>query len=75
MYINEEKDPSLGIAPRGDLATPKLAFGLIDCKVSSLKTDTQNYFWMRSSPTTSNKLFPPFTWKTFPNISHEEMPT
>jgi hypothetical protein len=75
MYINEENDPSVGIAPRGDLANPLIAYGLIDCKVSSLKTDSQNYFWMRSSPTTSNKRFPPFTWKTLANMTHEGMPT
>jgi len=40
MYTNEEDDPSVGIAPRGDLATPIIAYGLIDCKVSSLRTDS-----------------------------------
>ncbi len=40
MYINEESDPSVGIAPRGDQANPPNGYGLIDCKVSSLKTDS-----------------------------------
>ena len=75
MLLNNETKPGDGIAPRRDLDETPLPYGLIDCKVSSLKTDSNNYFWMISSPTTSNKRFKPFTWKTFPEMSHEEMPT
>jgi hypothetical protein len=53
MLMNNETDPGKGIAPRGDLSSNIEAYGLIDCKVTSLNTDKSNYFWMISSPTTS----------------------
>jgi hypothetical protein len=74
MYTNEETDPGVGIAPRADLSDPPLAYGLIDCKISSVNTDKENFFWVRSSPTTSKNRFKPFTWATFPNMTHEGMP-
>ena len=74
MYINNETNPGAGIAPRAELDENPLPYGLIDCKVTSLKTDEENFFWMRSSPTTSNGRFPTFKWSTIPDLGHEGMP-
>jgi hypothetical protein len=43
-------------------------------KVTSHKTDAEGYFWMLSSPSTSNNRFKPFTWATFPDMKHDGMP-
>ena len=73
MLANNETKPGSGIAPRKDLDKDPIPYGLIDCKISSLSTDKDNFFWMKSSPTTSQGRFPPFNWNSFPDLG-EGMP-
>jgi hypothetical protein len=76
LITNEEEDVREGLAPREDLYTPNPSpYGIIDCKIVSASSLKKNYYWVISSPSTSNGRFPPFTWASFPNMTHDGMPT
>lgn len=75
LLTNEEEDVRVGIAPREDqYQQDPQPFGNIDLKIVSAETESNNFYWVISSPTTSNGRFPPFSWKQFPQMSHEGMP-
>jgi hypothetical protein len=75
LLMNEEEDPREGIAPREDCYLPDpQPFGIIDCKILTPDTEQGNYYWLVSSPSTSDGRFAPFTWAAFPKLSHEGMP-
>jgi hypothetical protein len=44
-------------------------FGLTDLKIASEETASQNFFWAKSGPSTSNGRFEPFDWSNWTNPS------
>ena len=67
FLMNENADPSVGIAPRYDLLEKgPVPFGLTDLKIVTPQTFKDGFIWAYSGPSTSNGRFAPFDWNNWP---------
>lgn len=74
LINNDNENPTIGLAPRYDLAENPTLFGLTDCKIITPQTLKNNYIWAYAGPSMSNGRFPPFDWSNWPNSTHYGMP-
>ena len=74
LLNNDNQDPTVGIAPRFDLASENSKpYGLTDLKIVSKKTLDSNYLWIYSGPSKNNGKFAPFDWTNWPQTTNEGM--